>query len=117
MNAPVRRAIGFVLEPHLSNRSKLLFETRHDVLPPVATRYQVKLRILRLPRSRVGRIRNKEAPGSAKRRLSVARETLVGVVPRSQAIGIGVKLRKHGIELAQSRDRRTIGNIGAVVAR
>src|SRR5882757_6700611 len=35
---------------------------------------------------------------------------------RTQAVGVGMKLREHRVEFAQSDHRRTIGNVGAVVA-
>jgi hypothetical protein len=48
--------------------------------------------------------------------LRVANKALIGIVPRSQAIGIGVELRKHGIKFAHSRNRRSIRHIGALIA-
>jgi hypothetical protein len=46
----------------------------------------------------------------------VTRETLVGIVARAQAVGIGMELGKYRIEFAQSRDRRAVGDVGAFVA-
>src|ERR1700756_2880379 len=46
----------------------------------------------------------------------MAGETLIRVVPRAQAVGIRVKLRKHRVEFPHPDHRRTIGNIGAIVA-
>jgi hypothetical protein len=46
----------------------------------------------------------------------MARETLIRVVSRAQAVGIRVKLRKHRVEFPHPDHRRAIGNIGTIVA-
>src|SRR5215470_3449628 len=47
----------------------------------------------------------------------MAQEALVGVVPRTQAIGVGMELREYRIELAQAHDGRTRRHNRAGVAR
>src|SRR5579871_5248714 len=46
----------------------------------------------------------------------MAGETLIRVVPRAQAVGIRVKLRKHRVEFPHPVHRRTVGDIGTIVA-
>src|SRR5580692_2214459 len=47
----------------------------------------------------------------------MANKALIGIVPCTQTIGIGVRLREHGIEFAHSRDRRSIRHVGALITR
>jgi hypothetical protein len=46
----------------------------------------------------------------------MAQQALVGIVPGTQAIGVGMELREYRIELAQAHDGRTRRHIRAGVA-
>src|SRR5258708_4104621 len=47
----------------------------------------------------------------------MANEALVGIVARTETVGIGVELRENRVKLAQPHDRRTLRYIRAGVAR
>src|SRR5713101_140517 len=116
MYSAIRCAIGLVFESHFPNRTELMLKTRDDVLPPIPVRHQAELGILRLMGTLVAGIGNDEAARSSEHRLRVAGKALIGVVPRAQAVGIGVELGEHRVELAQTSDRRTVGHVGTGVA-
>lgn len=54
--------------------------------------------------------------GSAQSRLRVTQQALIGVVPGTEPIGIGVKLRECRIDFAESDHERAILDVGACVA-
>jgi hypothetical protein len=56
-----------------------------------------ELRILRRLRNSIAWIGNDESSGTTQDRVSVTDETLIGVVPSAQPVGIGANLRKDGI--------------------
>ena len=116
MDSTVRGAVGFAFEAHFANRTKAMFEAWYNVLPAIPMWHQVKLRVFSLLWLLATRIRNEKAARSAEHRLCMAGKALIGIVPRSQAVGVGMELGKHRIEFSQSCNGRAIGHIGAVVA-
>src|SRR5262249_30987815 len=115
MHPTITCAVSLELETHLTDRAKLFFKDWHDVLPAEAMRYQTKLRVFCRLRNRVARVRNDIATRSTQHQMGMTNETLISIVTGTQSIGIGARLREHGIQFAWHR--RTFDYVGALVAR
>jgi hypothetical protein len=116
MHAAVAGAVGLVFEADFPDRAVLLFEDGNHVLLAEAIWHQPEHRVFRQHRRPLSGIWHDKSAGTAEGRLGVAQEALVGVVTRAEAVGVGMELRKYGIELAHSRDRRAVRHVGAGIA-
>jgi hypothetical protein len=63
-------------------------------------RHQPEHRIFRLQRRAPSGIWHEKAPGASQDRLGVAQKALIGIVTGAEAVGVGMELRKEGIEFA-----------------
>src|SRR5262249_30713329 len=116
MHAAVAGSVRFEFEPHLPDRPKLLFEAWHDVLLAEAMRNELEHWIFRPQRRALARIWNKEPARTTQCRLGVTQKALLGVVPGSKAVGIGVELWKGRIEFAHAHNQASVREIGACIA-
>ena len=116
MYAAITRAVGFVLKANLPDRSELLFEGWDDVLFSKAMRDKPEHRVLRQHRIGAAGVGHDEPARSAQGRLGMTQKALVGIVPRAEAIGIGVELGEEGVQLSLAYYRRSHRHIGAGVA-
>src|SRR5215470_4185092 len=114
MHASISRSVGMKLKTHFADWPVLFFERRDGVEPSKAVGNQTELRVLKRLGNRVSRIWNDEPARSAKHRVSMTNEALVGIVARAKSVRVGAYLREHGIEL--TRNRRAIRYVGAGVA-
>src|SRR5262249_25525585 len=117
MDAAIGRAVGIVFEADLPDRAVLLLERRHHISFAEAVGHQAKQRVFRWLRRALAGIGDDEAARAAQGRLGMAQQALVGIVPGTEAIGVGVELREYRIELAEPGDGRTLRYIRASVAR
>src|SRR5262249_36675549 len=101
----VTRAVRLVFEAYLANRAVLRLERGNDVSFAETQRDQPKLRVFWGQWFGFARVGHEKAARSTQRRLGMASEALIGIVPRAQPVGIGVELRKCRVELTQAGDR------------
>src|SRR6266542_1314355 len=97
MYTAISRTVGVELETHLTDGAVLLFKNWNNILPSEAMGNEPELRILRRLRDSIAWIGNDEPSGTAKDRVSVTDEALIGVVSSAQPVGIGANLREDGI--------------------
>src|SRR5260370_12785564 len=106
MDAAVARAVGIVLEADLPDRPVLLLERRHHIPLAETVGHQAEHRVFRRQRRALAGIGDEETAGAAQSRLGMAQQTLVAIVPGTEAIGGGMELREYRVNLTAAPDSR-----------
>src|ERR1700724_2288994 len=104
MDAAIARAVWFSLEADFPDRTKLLLERRDHIAFAEAVGDQAEHRVFRRQRRALAGVGDEEAARAAQGRLGMAQQALLGIVPGTQAVGVGMELRKDRIELAEPGD-------------
>src|SRR5258707_6021569 len=100
MHTAVARAVRIELEADFPDGAVLLFKCGHHILLAEAKRHQPEERVFRQHWCPLSGIGDDESARAAQGRLGVTDEALIGIVTRSEAVGIGVELRENRVKLA-----------------